>query len=198
MVDDLYLDLCEKYSKQTYKKVLGEVHLKIKELHGKNANHSLLSNIPCKGKQNRKMTNHQICQGASAYAMKFHILEGYKMEYAMIKGCLMWNRVNECDYFTCTLPKKKNDILCDYSDDSDIIEKMCRVYHRKANLTLLQGVTYNSGSKTNIKKRPKTYWMCFEEALQYLSKDDEVSVNSIKACLRAWNEEHDMELFVFP
>lgn len=192
LVDTIHLDLCEKYREITYRKMLGEVHLKIKEQH---VNSDLLKTKKCKGKQNRKLSHHQICQGASCYAMKFHILEGYTIDYAIIKACLMWNMVNECDYFTCTLPKKKNNILCDYVDNTDVIGKMCRIHHRKANLELLKGITYASKSCKNVKLRPKTYWMCFQEALQYLSKDDLVTMASIKECLRTWNEDNNIELF---
>jgi hypothetical protein len=198
LVENLYNKLYNDYITNTsYKKTLDNININIKNLYGSIANQHLLKTLPCNsGKQNRCMTNHKICKGASTYAIQFHIQEGYTIEYAMIKGCLLWNVLYDCIYFTCTLPKKKQNILCAYLDKNDILEKMCRIHHRKANIYLLKGITYDSGTKTNIKKIPKTFWICFEEALQNISKNDDLNAHNVEYCMKQWNHKNDLDLFV--
>jgi hypothetical protein len=153
--------------------------MRIKEFYASGANKDNLR----KGDKN---TN-KIHKDATSYAIHYNIYEGYNLEYAIIKGCLLWNQLHDCEYFSCKLPLKKSNMLCDYLDSDDVLATFCRLCHRKADPHLLR----------RLQDEGRTYWKCYMDALQSFGADEEVTKQNIKKKLKKWNKHNGMNLFVF-
>jgi hypothetical protein len=182
-----------KYSMK-YRKLLGHFCREIKSV--VSTNDECIVNYACKGTNRlRKISKHQVCFGASAYALKFYIMEDYSMEASIIKGCLMWNVMNKLEYFQCHLTNK---IKNDFCKSDFMITNMCRMHHKKAHLCNIEDVTYDTGTSNNIKRRPKPYWMCFSEMLKLIPKNTsllDMNHSIIRKHMREWNDKNDIELF---
>lgn len=185
---------------ESYKKQIGRMHLEIKDAFGKNGDIVELGRLNCKGKQQRKVSAHQASQGASVYAIQYYYKEGYTWEIAMMKGCILWNALNQCAFFKCKLPRKcKTKLMSDTVEDDDTsiacLQKMCRVHHKKANLKVIEDLRYTCGSKHNPKVRPLTYWMCFDQAIESIPAQVDISKKTVRKALRMWNKKNGIELF---
>lgn len=191
MCDVLY---DEKVKPNGYRSLLGSIHLEMKKEHP--VNETVLNQLVCKGKQKRKLSHHQICQGASQYALQFHLYEGYSIITSKKLGCLVWNDLNDVRYFDIDhnlVYDKKLDRL---SSKSSIIMKICRNQHLKVDYNNLKTITTSFGKKTSMKEKRQTYWACFKEALQYIPMNlTEISEDIVTECLRRWNREKNIELF---
>lgn len=190
MCDTMY---DEKVKSNGYRSVLGAIHLEIKKEYP--VNETVLSQLVCKGKYKRKLSHHQICQGASQYALQFHLFEGYSIFTSKKMGCLTWNNLNNVRYFDLdhNLEYTKQDKL---PSKSGALMKMCRLYHLQIDYEKLKTLTTSFGKKNNIKEKKQTYWACFKEALQQIPKDTtDITEDLVTECLRKWNKEKNIDLF---
>lgn len=191
MCDSMY---DEKVKPNGYRSLLGTIHLEMKKEYP--INETVLNQLVCKGKCKRKLSHHQICQGASQYALQFHLFEGYSISTSKKMGCLTWNNLNDVRYFDLDhdLEYTKQDKL---SSKSGVLMKMCRLQHLQIDYEKLKTLTALFGKKNNIKEKKQTYWACFKEALQHIPKDiTDITEDLVTECLRKWNKGKNIELFI--
>ena len=185
---------------ESYKKQIGKIYIQILTGYGLHGDHEKLATLYSKGKHYRKVRPNHASIGASSYALQYHCREGYTLEVSMIKGCLLWNQMNDCKFFTCKVSticgtKLVYDCLEDDTPEIAILQKMCRLHHKKAKLEDIRDFTYVSGTKKNPKTRHVTFWMCFDEAIKRIPSDSEISVKTVSDSLRVWNYEKGCKLF---
>lgn len=172
----------------TYKQYIGKIHKEIKEKYLSSCNHDELKILICKGKnKNRTVTAHQAAQGASIYAVQYHFKEAYTMDIAIIKGCILWNNMNDCKFFTCKIPKSQEKPICKEMKTNDkelyILQKMCRKHHRIVNTKLIKEM----GNEL--------FWSYFENAIKQIPKTKLITENVVETYLKKWNEEQGVSLF---
>jgi hypothetical protein len=119
-------------------------------------------------------------------------MEAYDVSYSQMKGCELWNILNECVFFKCDIKDDKNNIVLSNIDQSDILQTMCRFHHKKANLNLLS----NPYKRNQSRISKKTFWTCMEEALIPLNQDIIIKIEDIEECFKEWNRNNDLEFFV--
>jgi hypothetical protein len=179
------------YKLGSYRKLIGKMIVELKRDIVPISNLNELKHIFCKGLSTNTINPHQACHGASAYAIQYHLKEGYCIETSKQLGCTMWNQMQNCNYFPKWKTKKE---LIDDDDDINIkkLEKMCRVHHKRCNLNEIKYLTYGS------KYKPYTYWKCFDEAIVPLKNyTNNISEYEINEVLRMWNVNKGLELFHF-
>jgi hypothetical protein len=129
-----------------------------------------------------------ILKEATEYSIRFHLMEAYDVSYSQMKGCELWNILNECIFFKFDIKDDPPDNM----DPSDILQTMCRFHHKKANLTLLS----NPYKRNQSRRSKKTFWTCMEEALLPLNQEIKIKIDDIEECFREWNRNNDLEFFV--
>ena len=190
MCDTMY---DEKVKHNGYRSLLGTMHLDMKKEYP--VNEAVLNRLVCKGKCKRKLSHHQICQGASQYALQFYLFEGYSIFTSKKMGCLVWNNLNNVRYFDLDddLDYTKQDKL---SSKSSVLMKMCRLQHLVVDYEKLKTLTALFGKKNNLKEKKQTYWACFKEAMRHIPKDTtDITEDLVTECLRKWNREKNIDLF---
>jgi hypothetical protein len=130
-----------------------------------------------------------ILKEATEYSIRFHLMEAYDVSYSQMKGCELWNILNECVFFKCDI---RDDPPNNNINPSDLLQTMCRFHHTKANLTLLS----NPYKRNQSRRSKKTFWTCMEEALLPLNQEIIIKSDDIEECLREWNRNNDLEFFV--
>lgn len=197
IIDEVRIEI---YKQPTIMKLIGSILIDLKKEIVPVCNHDAIKHMICKGNSARNLTAHQVCHGASAYIVQYYLKEGYNLESAKQLGCTMWNKVNRCSYFPVW--KTKLFIVKSKPEEDDtvhdinlrLLEKMCRIHHKKANLSAIKDLEYKSGP---TKWRPTTYWMCFDKAISKLPNNNKkvLKQSDVEACLHEWNEENGIDLF---
>ena len=168
----------------TYKQYIGKIHKEIKEKYLSSCNHDELKKLTCKGNEK---SAHQAAQSASMYAIQYHFKEAYKMDIAIIKGCILWNNMNNCKFFTCKISKEQEKEICKDIKTSNkelyILQKMCRKHHRIVNTKLIKEM----GNEL--------FWSYFENAIKQIPKTKLITENVVETYLKKWNEEQGVSLF---
>ena len=171
------------------KKLIGFILKQLKQDIVPRCDRALLTPLLCKGNTTRSMSPHQVCHAASVYAVQYHLKEGYTLESAKQLGCMMWNKLNKCNYFVKWVETLQ------FEDDHDdvsmsLLEKMCRIHHRRCNYSAIQHMVY----KTANKLRLYTFWMCYDEAIKNVHKVSQTNINN---GLRKWNHDNQCDFFQF-
>lgn len=193
MCDVLY---DEKVQLNGHRSLLGSIHLQLKKETESSVNKTVLESFRSKGKTKRRLSHHQICQGASQYALQFHLLEGYSSTTSKKLGCLLWNDMNNVRYFNVDHDMIYNDSIDKLSSKGDVLMRMCRYHHLRVDYGILKTMTTEFGKKNNIKVKARTFWACYKDALRYVSVDTKtISEDMINYCLKKWNEEQNVNLF---
>lgn len=180
------------YTIDNVKKLIGLLLKEIKRDVVPLSDRSILSTLLCKGTTSKSVNPHQACHAASVYAVQYHLKEGYALESAKQLGCAMWNRMNNCEYFV--ISKKK--LIFDNSDDDAnmlLLEKMCRIHHKRCKYIAIQHLMYETSNKV----RPYTFWMCFDDAMESLRHVKTLTQANINAALRDWNLRNKCDFFQF-
>lgn len=132
-----------------------------------------------------------IFKEATEYSIRFHLMEAYEVAHSQIKGCELWNILNECVFFKCDTKIEPTDQAL---DQTDVLQTLCRFYHKSADLTLLS----NPYKRNQSRRSKRTFWICMEEALLHLNPEETLlNKDDVEECLRQWNIDNDLEFFRF-
>lgn len=193
MCDVLY---DEKVKPNGHRTLLGIIHLQLKNDTIDSVNKNILDNFRSKGKFKRKLSHHQICQGASQYALQFYLLEGYSIETSKKLGSLTWNELNGVRYFNVDHNLKYDEKKEKLSSNCNILIKVCRYHHMRVNYDVLKTLTIEYGKKSNRKIKNQTFWGCYKDALMHIPYDAKtITEDMIIECLKRWNKEKNIQLF---
>ena len=189
----------EVYSIQSYKKFIGSILIQLKRDVVPLCNHEEIRYKYCKSAKMHRINPHQVCHGAAVYACQYYVKEGYDLESAKQLGCKMWNDVNKCRFFPIWKSRLNTDKWEDHDTNASVfdknmgrLEKMCRQQHRECNLSVISDFTYKSG-KNN---RRITFWICFDNAIANLNTKELITKAQVLRCLKTWNEQNEVDLFV--
>lgn len=156
---------------------------------------SHLSKLLCQGNSINTINYYQACLGASHYVVQFILKEGYTQESAKRLGCAMWNYMNKSKFFIID-PKK---LVVNHEDDDDecdeilLLEKMCRIHHKRCDYNEIKHMTFVSSKKI----RPYTFWTCFDAALLTIKATLPLNQTLINNALRKWNKDTKCNFFKF-
>lgn len=184
--------------KNAYKAIVGHVTCLIKLKYGVHGDHAMLSE-----RCNKHVKAHQASLGASVYAIQYHFKEGYSPEAAMIRGCLLWNKTKQCEFFKCSLDMLGEHALFQNAelvanqemiDDISLLQKMCRTYHDRAHDVTIDRITFVKKERQPC--RSTTFWMCFEDALELHESKTKLTEKSILRCLKKWNQSNNVDVFI--
>ena len=184
----------EIYCLDNVKKLIGKLLKELKKDIVPLCDRSILSLLLCKGNTTKCINPHQACHAASVYAVQYHLKEGYELESAKQLGCMMWNRINNCKYFVKWIDKIKIN-RDDYDKNILLLEKMCRLHHKRCNYAAIEHMIY----ETAYKMRPYTFWMCFDDAIKSISMKNKKDLTQLKInnALRKWNLDNKCDFFQF-
>ena len=201
IINDVYDEV---YTTSSVKKLIGSIVMELKRDVIVGCNHKELEHVLWKGLSVQNINPHQVCLGTSAYIIQYHLKEGYNLESSKYLGCKMWNDVNNCNYFPdIKIQLKTNNIENNDNkiDDDDellnnnilLLERMCRIHHKRCDLQKIRFMTYQCGKHIIS---PYTFWMCYDKAVKRLKATKYITKTDINKALLRWNEKN-VNLFTF-
>jgi len=118
----------------------------------------------------------EIFNKTKEFAEKFHLFEGYSIQYSINKACKLANEIYENEFFNISdnSAKEYDKYSINSSEAEDQLQTLCRKLHNKID---------QDSEVILFRDHKLTYWDCFEEIMQDLVKNtetDSVIIEKIK------------------